>query len=160
MDFATVANDLGDAIRLAGPMLRQVGNTEAGLSAPGKWSKKEILAHLIDSASNNHQRFVRAAAQGKLEFPGYDQDALIAVQKPNTTSWEMLIEFWAAYNRYLVHVLNQIPVSAAEVQCSIGGKPPVSLLCLASDYVEHLKHHLNQILGKRFETEYAMKASL
>jgi len=160
MDFTTVANDLGEAIRLAGPMLRQVGNTEASFaSAPSKWTKKEILAHLIDSASNNHQRFVRAAAQGSLEFPGYDQDALIAVQKPNTMSWELLIEFWSEYNRYLVHVLNQIPASSAEVKCSIGGKAPVTLLWLANDYVEHLKHHLNQIVGQRFETAWKMAVS-
>src|SRR3954452_13054066 len=151
MDFTEIANNLGEAIQLASPMLRQIGNTEASFaSAPGKGTKKEILAHLIDSASNNHQRFARAAAQGSLEFPGYDQDKLIAVQKPNSMSWELLIEFWASYNRYLVHILNQLPPSAANVQCSIGGKPPVTLLWLAADYVEHLKHHLNQVLGRRF----------
>jgi hypothetical protein len=160
MDFAAIANDLAEAVQMAGPLLRQVGNTEASFaSAPGKWTKKEILAHLIDSASNNHQRFVRAAAQGSLEFPAYDQDKLIAVQKPNNMSWELLIEFWSGYNRYLVHVLNQIPAPSAEVQCSIGGKPPVTLLWLAGDYVEHLKHHLNQIVGKRFESAWTMTAS-
>ena len=132
------------------------GNFKA---APDKWSKKEILAHLIDSASNNHQRFVRAVAQGSLVFPGYDQDKNIVVQKPSTMSWELLIEFWANYNWYLAHVLNQIPASSAEIQCSIGGKPAVTLLWLATDYVSHLKHHLNQIVGKKFETEWSLTAS-
>src|SRR5437660_6934872 len=128
MDFLEIAAELSQAVLACEPLLRQVRNADATFRpAPGKWSKKEILGHLIDSASNNHQRFVRAAAQGSLEFPGYDQDKLIAVQKPNSMSWELLIEFWASYNRYLVHILNQIPSSAAEVQCSIGGKPPVTL---------------------------------
>jgi hypothetical protein len=160
MDFSIVASELGETIRQALPMLHQVGNTEASLrAAPEKWSKKEILAHLIDSASNNHQRFVRAASEGRLDFPGYDQDKHIAVQKPSTMSWELLIEFWSNYNWYLAHLLNQLPASSSDIQCSIGGQPPVTLLWLATDYVSHLKHHLNQIVGKRFETEWSLSAS-
>jgi hypothetical protein len=155
MDFATIADDLNETVRAALPMLHGVTNTEASLSAaPGKWSKKEILAHLIDSASNNHQRFVRAAMQESLEFPGYEQDRCIAVQKPNLMSWEMLIDLWSAYNWYLAHVLNQLPTSSSEASCRIGAHAPVTLVWLANDYVEHLKHHLNQIVGKKFATAW------
>ena len=160
MDFTSVANDLNEAIRSALPMLHGIGNSEASHSpAPGKWSKKEILGHLIDSASNNHQRFVRAAILGGLEFPGYDQERCIAIQKPNQGSWEMLIDLWSAYNWYLAHVLSQFPASSERIPCSIGGNAPVTLLWLANDYVEHLKHHLNQIVGKQFATAWSAKAS-
>ena len=161
MTFASISSDLLQTVRTAEPMLHQVGNADAtSRPAPKKWSKKEILAHLIDSASNNHQRFVRAASQGSLEFPGYDQEALIVLQNPNGASWELVIELWSAYNRYLAHVLQQLPESSAQLQCSIGGRAPVALLWLAGDYVEHLKHHLNQILGNKFQTGWSLAASL
>lgn len=161
MNFPSIADDLNETVRAALPMLHRITNSEASMSpGPGKWSKKEILAHLIDSASNNHQRFVRAAIQGSLEFPGYDQERSIEVQKPKQTSWEMLIDLWSAYNRYLAHVLSHLSDSSAETPCSIRGREPVTLQWLASDYVEHLKHHLNQIVGRQFTTAWSMKASL
>ena len=161
MDFSSVAAELSEVVQSSEGLLRQFRNVEATFQqSAGKWSKKEVLAHLIDSASNNHQRFVRAASQGSLDFPGYEQDKMIAVQNPNLTSWELLIELWSAYNRYLAYVLSQIPASAADIQCSIGGRPPVTLLWLANDYVEHLKHHLNQIVGQQFSTAWSLKASL
>ena len=161
MGFADIAAELSEIVQSSEPLLRQFRNVEATFQqAPGKWSKKEILAHLIDSASNNHQRFVRAASQGSLEFPPYDQDKMIVMQHPNLASWELLIELWSAYNRYLAYVLGQIPTSCAEVQCRIGSNKPVTLLWLAGDYVEHLKHHLNQIVGQQFTTAWSAKASL
>ena len=161
VNFVTISNDLLQTVRSAESMLHDVANTDAAFPiAAGKWSRKQILAHLIDSASNNHQRFVRAATQGTLEFPGYEQDKLVDLQNPNAASWELLIELWSAYNRYLAHVLQQIPESWAETQCSIGGHAAVTLKWLARDYVEHLKHHLNQILGSRFQTAWSVTASL
>ena len=146
--FSELATALSAIVQESEGLLHQIGNAQAsGSPAPGKWSKKEILAHLIDSASNNHQRFVRAAAQGSLDFPGYDQNRMVAVQSPNSTSWDLLIELWSSYNRYLAHILGHLPAECADVQCSIGGRAPVTLLWLASDYVAHLKHHLNQIVG-------------
>ena len=48
---------------------------------PDRWSKKEILGHLIDSASNNHQRFVRAQFTARLEFPEYEQKSWVKSQR-------------------------------------------------------------------------------
>ena len=161
MDFPDIAEELSHIVQEAEPLLHRVRNVEATFRpAPQKWSKKEILAHLIDSASNNHQRFVRAASQGKLDFPGYEQDRFIAVQNPNVASWELLAELWSAYNRYLAYIISQLPASSAEISCSISGRAPVTLLWLAGDYVEHLKHHLNQVLGNQFATAWSAKASL
>lgn len=159
MDFPSIAAELSEIVQASEPWLHQVRNAEATFRpSPEKWSKKEIVAHLIDSASNNHQRIVRAAAQGSLDFPGYEQERMIAVQSPNLTSWELLIELWSAYNRYLAYVIGQLPAAAANAQCVIGGRPPVTLLWLAGDYVEHLKHHLSQVLGQRFATAWSAKA--
>ncbi len=68
--------------------------------------------------------------------------------------WDFLVDFWANYNRFLAHVMNSLPAEAATITCNIGTNPPATLEWIASDYVAHLKHHLNQILGRTFETSY------
>ncbi len=157
--FAATAADLQATISQARPLLEKLTDAEASSRPqPGKWSKKEILGHLLDSASNNHQRFVRAALQGKLVFPGYDQDPLVELQRFRAMDWKFLTEFWASYNRFLAQVISVLPVEGAPVICSIGENPPATLEWVAEDYVAHLKHHLNQILGKTFATSYGTRA--
>jgi hypothetical protein len=126
--------------------LRQV--TEAESNKPvlkGGWSRKQVLGHLIDSASNNHQRFVRAALQGSLEFPGYDQDGCVRMQAVPSVPWPLLVTLWKNYNLYLAHVIAHLPASQLESPCRIGADEPVTLRFLAEDYLTHLLHHLGQI---------------
>ena len=111
----------------------------------GGWSRKQVLGHLIDSASNNHQRFVRASLQGSLEFPGYDQDGCVRVQAIQEAPWPALVALWVAYNRFLAHVIAHLPVERLEAPCRIGAGQPVTLRFLVEDYVAHLLHHLRQI---------------
>ena len=76
--FSATASDLGRTVAQAKPLLLQLNNADTSKPrSRGKWSRKEVLGHLMDSASNNHQRFVRAAIQGKLVFPAYEQDKLV-----------------------------------------------------------------------------------
>lgn len=93
----------------------------------GGWSRKQAIGHLIDSASNNHQRFVRAVLQGSLDFPGYDQDGCVRVQAPQEADWELLVSLWAAYNRYLAHVIAHLPESKLGTACRIGSGEAVTL---------------------------------
>ena len=140
-----LAAKLLSIVSSAEPRLRE---TEEALGAPlktGGWSRKDILGHLIDSASNNHQRFVRASLQDALEFPGYDQNGCVRVQAPNEADWDVLVSLWAAYNRYLAHVIAYLPESKLETSCRIGSGEPVTLRFLADDYVRHLLHHLEQM---------------
>jgi DinB superfamily len=156
--FSIVASDLGRTVAQAKPLLMKLDNADTSTRpAEGKWAKKEIFGHLLDSASNNHQRFVRATLQGSLTFPGYDQNPLVDLQNFAEIDWNFLVDFWAAYNRFLAHVIGHLPEDAAKVTCNIGNNKPVTLGWIAEDYVAHLKHHLNQILGKTFETNYGMK---
>ncbi len=158
-NFADIATDLGRTVAEAKPLLAKLTNADTSKRpSPQKWSKKEILGHLLDSASNNHQRFVRAALQGSLAFPGYEQDKLVELQAFKEMDWGFLVDFWAGYNRFLAHVLTCLPASAAKVECAIGNNKPSTLGWIAEDYVAHLKHHLNQILGKKFETSYGANA--
>jgi hypothetical protein len=153
--FSSIASDLGRTVAQAKPLLLKLDNADTSARpSENKWAKKEILGHLLDSASNNHQRFVRASLQGSLTFPGYEQNALVDLQRFADVDWNFLVDFWAAYNRFLAHVINNLPAEAATITCTIDDHEPATLEWIASDYVAHLKHHLNQILGQTFETDY------
>jgi hypothetical protein len=125
----------------------------------GGWSRKQVIGHLIDSASNNHQRFVRATLQTSLDFPGYDQDGNVRVQGIQEVDWLLLVGLWAAYNRYLAHVIAQLPASKLETICRIGSNEPVTLAFLATDYLTHLAHHLSQI-GVARDVDFPQECSM
>ena len=116
---------------------------------PDNWSKKEILGHLIDSAANNHQRFVRACHGVAAGFPAYSQNDWVRIQNYNASSWKSLVELWSAYNRHLSHVIECIPKAATLSLCNIGKEDPVTLEFVVKDYLLHLQHHLKDILTKK-----------
>lgn len=127
--------------------------------AEGKWSAKETIGHLIDSAANNHQRFVRAQFKDDLVFDGYAQDEWIRAQSYNEEPWPLLVGLWRHYNLHLAHVMRHAPEHLrAEKRArhnfqQIGFAPvspdePSTLEHLMLDYIDHLKSHLRQILGE------------
>ncbi|MBI3049361.1 MAG: DinB family protein [Acidobacteria bacterium] len=124
--------------------------TEADVTAPrgpGKWVKKEILGHLIDSAANNHQRFVRAQLAESYAGPGYEQEAWVAAQRYRQRPWTELVELWAVLNRHVAHAMESVPAAKLQTRCTIGDAEPVTLEWLMRDYLRHLRHHLAQILS-------------
>ncbi len=141
-----LSEKLARAIESAEPKLRKVSESESAAPAlKGGWSRKQLIGHLIDSASNNHQRFVRASLQGSLVFPGYDQDGCVRVETPETAPWPLLVTLWANYNLYLAHVIANLPSDKLDAPCLIGENAPVTLKFLAEDYLTHLLYHLSQI---------------
>jgi hypothetical protein len=134
------------AVQSAEGKLRKVSEADSCTPAlKGGWSRKQVIGHLIDSASNNHQRFVRAALQGSLEFPGYEQDGCVRIQAVQSAPWPLLVALWMNYNLYLAHVLAHLPADKLDARCRIGEDDPVTLRFLAEDYLTHLLHHLGQI---------------
>lgn len=115
--------------------------TSAPLKPEG-WSRKQLIGHLIDSAANNHQRFVRLILQNSVELPGYEQARWVEAQDYNSRPWSELLSLWAAYNEHLAHVIAAVPESALGHTCRIDAGEPVTLEFLMRDYLRHLKHHL------------------
>ena len=138
--------ELARVVDAAEVRLRQVGEEESARPVlAGGWSRKQLLGHLIESASNNHQRFVRAALADALEFPAYDPPGSVRVAAVESAGWPMLVDLWASYNRYLAHVIRHLPAGKLDVVCQIGANAPVSLRYLVEDYLRHLVQHLDQI---------------
>ena len=128
--------------------LEAIGNAPSQTrSAAGQWSKKEILGHLIDSASNNHQRFVRAQHETAISLPGYAQSLWVDSQGYQEENWSDLVQLWRCYNLHLLHLISRTPPKKLTNTCAIGGREPATLEFLIEDYVRHLEHHLAQILG-------------
>jgi hypothetical protein len=109
------------------------------------WSPKEVIGHLIDSAANNTQRFVRAQESGALVFPGYAQDHWVRTQGYQSADWKNLVAFWQMFNHHVGRVMRCIPPESLAIPCSIGDGAPVTLGFLVEDYFAHLRHHLEQI---------------
>lgn len=123
---------------------------------PDRWSPREILGHLIDSASNNHQRFVRAQFTDDLVFDGYAQDDWVAAQRYQEAPWPALLALWAGFNRHLARVMAATPEEARRAPRArhsldrlafepVPASRPATLDYLMQDYVRHLQHHLRQI---------------
>ena len=156
MNRPSAADALREAVQAATPRLLALTEAEAGARpARGGWSRKELLGHLIDSASNNHQRFVRARFQDELVFPGYEQDEWVAAQRCGERPWRELVELWCSFNLHLAHVMETTPEGERLrprarhnlhriAWRKLPESEPATLEYFMHDYVGHLRHHLRQ----------------
>lgn len=124
--------------------------------APGKWSPKEIIGHLIDSASNNHQRFVRAQFKDDLVFDSYQQEEWVQFQDYAAAEWENLVQLWYYFNWQIARVIDLAPETRRlqrrqkhnldkTAMHKVPADNPATLEYFMYDYVRHLEGHLRQI---------------
>jgi hypothetical protein len=147
MTSTQTALRLHDAIREASELFQTVdeGRTTA-IPAGGGWSARQILGHLIDSACNNHRRFVMGQWPSLERYDSYEQDEWVACQRYDTVPWSDLLTLWAAYNRHLAHVMACVSESSAAREAwAPDGARRITLAFLMDDYVRHLRHHLDQL---------------
>lgn len=138
-------NRLEYIINLTPKMLTEISEENMSTKPfPTKWSKKEIIGHLIDSATNNHQRFVRGQFENIPEI-SYDQNNWNEFNFYNQIESKQIISFWTIYNKQIIEIIKRIPKENLEKQIKIGNNI-FTLEFLIIDYVEHLEHHLNQII--------------
>lgn len=123
---------------------------------PNKWSKKEVLGHLIDSAQNNMRRFICGQYESSPPHIIYEQDFWVSANAYGQAKSEDVIQMWKLINNRLCDVLNTMPSSNYDKVCNTGrtSEQLHSLEWLAEDYVKHMKHHLNQIIPKSFDIVY------
>ena len=119
--------------------------TSALKPAPEKWSPKEELGHLLDSAANNHQRIVRTLIEDQPAMPGYEQQRWVQVHCYQQRDWRELIDLWAALNRQLLTAVASVTDSGWKRTCTIAGSEPVTLRFVLEDYLAHMSHHLAHI---------------
>jgi hypothetical protein len=158
---ATFLADFRQTVDEAAARLLACSDEDAARApAPGKWSKKEIIGHLIDSAANNHARFVRAQSTDDLVFEGYDQDEWVRVQRYRERPWRDLVGLWQGYNHHMASLMASAdPAALARPRAkhnldqiafrTIALDQPTTLAYFMCDYVDHMKHHLRQALPGR-----------
>ncbi len=143
-----LADALWRAVTIAQAGLEKISDDEAAAKPrPGAWSRKEELGHLIDSATNNHVRFVRATLEPEFRGPTYDGDGWVRVHHYADLPWATLVNFWRDYNRFLADLVAGIPEDQLETPCTVAPHPAVTLRFLIDDYRLHMQHHLDHILG-------------
>ena len=116
--------------------------------APDKWSKKELLGHLIDSAANNHHRFIKARFLPSPFFmEGYAQNDWVRIQNYNVKDSQELVNLWKVYNEHILFIMQNTPDEDLEIK--LNAEDPFekadTLFFLMKDYVDHMDHHLRQI---------------
>ena len=112
--------------------------------AANKWSKKEILGHLIDSASNNHQRFVRLQIEDHVKLPKYRQNEWVAVQHWQEKEWSAIIALWQLYNEHIAYIFKHVDETKLQHIVTLG-ETDFTLQFIIDDYVDHMEHHLKQV---------------
>ena len=119
------------------------------------WSIKQIACHLVDSASNNHQRFTRLQLAPRVEFPAYETEPWVTVEKPEQLPWRALLDLVRAYNTFLLHLVDNLDPACLQHVWTLGGKE-LTLEFLARDYYRHLDWHITH-LETRIREVKAMK---
>ncbi|MBG8554343.1 DinB family protein [Hymenobacter guriensis] len=114
---------------------------------PGKWSRKQVLGHLLDSAVNNHRRFVLCQTEPEPHrMVAYQQDEWVRLGVYQQAPAAELLSFWTLYNEQLMRMIAQIPADALQNQVLFENGYTVTLGWLIDDYAMHLEHHVRQIL--------------
>jgi hypothetical protein len=115
--------------------------------SPNKWSKKEILGHLIDSGIHNLQRFTEIQYESKpYIIRSYKQNELVYANKYQNADSKELIRFWWSLNKRILFIIQMQTEKTLYYQIELEKGNLSDLGFLIKDYVNHLEHHLNQII--------------
>lgn len=116
--------------------------------SPEKWSKKEILGHLVDSAINNLQRLIRVQYEPDVKVV-YDQDQWVKIQNYQALDIESVVELWYIMNQQFIRIVKSFPSEKINLKIDTGKDKAEMHTAefLIGDYLAHMEHHLKQIFG-------------
>lgn len=127
------------------PQLQQRDEADFSFKpSPEKWSGKELLGHLIDSAQSNIRRFIVAQYEDT-PFIVYDQNKWVNISNYQQYNLKDLIKLWELINRHVIIILKNLPPGGENKE--VKTQAIHSVEWLAADYNKHLLHHLHQILN-------------
>ena len=115
-------------------------------ASPDKWSKKEIIGHLIDSGINNLQRFTEVQFEIKpYKIRQYRQDELVKANDYQHSEINEVVELWISINNRIISLMKKQTIKTLKYNIELNNETISDLRFLMMDYVDHLEHHLNQI---------------
>jgi DinB superfamily len=142
LDPAELSERLAAVLRRAMPWLVTVSEAEASVpEREGKWSAKQVIGHLIDSAVNNLGRIVRMQIESGQSFSGYEQMAWVSLQHYAEREWSQTLALWFALNEHVAWMIGHVDRARLANRGVIEGDL-VTLGFLIEDYVAHMEHHL------------------
>ena len=148
--IATVIARLEFLCNTVPALLQQIDENEFSTRPfPDKWSKKEIIGHLIDSATNNHHRIVRGQFENRPKIT-YDNYVWNRGNHYQSIPGAKIIYFWTAYNRHLLEIIKRIPDEKMTNQVETGEKGKKNFMTISlviEDYLEHMEYHLRQVVN-------------
>ena len=115
--------------------------------ATGKWSRKQILGHLIDSAINNLTRFTEIGYQPQpYIYREYNQGELVKINNYNEMPTDELLHLWLSLNKQIVRVMGSVTEERLNLKIQFTDGAMSDLRYIMHDYPEHMEHHINQII--------------
>ena len=142
LDPAELSERLAAVLRSAMPWLVTISEAEASVpEREGKWSAKQVIGHLIDSAVNNLGRIVRLQIEPGQSLPGYEQMAWVNLQHYAEREWAQVLALWFALNEQVAWTIAHVERARLANRGVVAGEP-LTLGFLIEDYVAHMEHHL------------------
>lgn len=142
LDPAELSERLSAVLRNAMPWLVTISEAEASVpECEGKWSGKQVIGHLIDSAVNNLGRIVRMQIEAGQSLAGYEQMAWVNLQHYAEREWAQVLALWFALNEHVAWTILHVEQAKLANRGVVSGEP-LTLGFLIEDYVAHMEHHL------------------
>lgn len=140
--------------------MREITDENAAHSLRQGWTRKEELGHLIDSATNNHARFVNITREDHYHCQSYNPDEWVRLQGYAHLPWETIVNVWYGYNSLLAELVRRIPEDRLIAPCEVASGGQMTLRLLIEDYVVHLQHHVDQLMGREVITHYPQMSAV